>query len=97
MYLCPACGNELDAVASVGHQSAPRVGDVTLCGKCGQLLQFGLAFKPSAIDDEEVRPGMDPEAWAMLWKLREVIRFMWRASEHFRQAMGDGDDKPTAH
>jgi transcription initiation factor IIE alpha subunit len=37
---CPVCNYRMDSAVSVGSQSRPRPGDLSLCAKCGEILVY---------------------------------------------------------
>lgn len=51
---CPVCGYVTDAATCVGHPSKrPRLGDISLCMGCGEILVFDsiLSLHPAGLDD----------------------------------------------
>lgn len=38
--LCPSCGYTVDHANGAFHNNAPKVGDISICIACGQLLFF---------------------------------------------------------
>ena len=48
---CPVCGDANDACSGTGE--APRGGDLTLCGKCGELMAFNddLSAREATLED----------------------------------------------
>lgn len=66
------CGKQLDAATGdPGTELAP--GDLTLCGYCGELMQFGgdLAPAPVAI---ETLTGVEPMLRAKIKRMQTLIR-----------------------
>jgi hypothetical protein len=66
---CPFCNSILDAATNIDvEQPVPLPGDVTLCGKCGELLQFG---KDMALElpTEQALSELTPE---QLYNLNEI-------------------------
>jgi hypothetical protein len=52
---CLSCGEPLEGATCVGHDSAPAVGDVTICIYCGHLMAFDTDLKLRELSDEQVR------------------------------------------
>ena len=58
---CVRCSAELNVATSVDHENAPTVGDLTICGFCGQVYELAagapLALRPltwELVDPREV-------------------------------------------
>lgn len=51
---CPACGYRLDAHTARDGDAAPRPGDLSLCLRCGAVLEFGPTLRVRALTDAEV-------------------------------------------
>jgi transcription elongation factor Elf1 len=54
---CPKCGYPCDRATAVDHDARPKVGDFSVCGCCGSILQF---------DEGECYKLVDPFSFALL-------------------------------
>ena len=71
---CPTCNHKLNAVSDCINQNVPKPGDISMCIKCGQMLEFSddltqIHIKPKTL--EELKK--DPETWAIIVKYQETI------------------------
>lgn len=57
---CPRCGYDFDAAtAADGSESAPDLGDLTICLRCGELMRFDICGVRE-VGADELR-ALDPE------------------------------------
>lgn len=71
---CPGCGHELTAATSPDDESLqPKAGDLTVCVYCTAMLRFDKTMHLESLTQAEVE-ALEPEAWAMLRKIRAAIR-----------------------
>lgn len=68
---CLSCGEQSDCVRAIGHNTAPRPGDFTICRYCGHLMAFAPDLKRRELTDEEtVRIAGDPE----LIRMQKILK-----------------------
>ena len=52
-HTCPICESNLDYItATDGSDATPVEGDITLCGVCGGILEFGPEFSVKLLSTE---------------------------------------------
>lgn len=53
--VCPNCKTRLNGAVSVGHDSAPKPGDFTVCSHCGEYLVFGPDCALQRLSETDIR------------------------------------------
>lgn len=51
---CLGCGVEMDAVTDPLTNAKPKVGDITICLRCGHIMAFGLGLLLRPLTDSEM-------------------------------------------
>ena len=73
---CPICGYQPDcASAADNSDSRPKPGDITVCLKCGEIMEFGsrMELQEASLDTLKAIQ-QDPEQWWYLCRTQELIR-----------------------
>lgn len=70
---CPVCKTRFDAATSISGEHVPKVGDFSLCVRCGQPLRFGRGLVPYAINLDAVRVSVSRRDFATYVKARNLI------------------------
>jgi transcription initiation factor IIE alpha subunit len=70
---CPACGVKINAVTSTDGLAVPQAGDVSVCLKCGSMLEFNEDLTVKLIDLQELNT-MEQETITTLKKIQDYIR-----------------------
>lgn len=71
---CPTCGYKMDAAASVTDPSfRPRPEDISLCGKCGEVLIYPADLTLRAADLKDMLK-LNPAQGDLLTDLQRTIR-----------------------
>lgn len=53
---CPNCGTRLDAAAAAdGSASTPKHGDLSICFRCGEILEFNEQLRLRLVPAEDPR------------------------------------------
>lgn len=74
---CPVCDYEPDAASAVdGSNHRPKPGDLTLCLKCGEIMQFGekMRLESASIDNLLTLRKESPKQWQMMVRAQKLIR-----------------------
>lgn len=50
---CPTCGKILDTATGANSESAPKPGDVSVCGYCTEFLRFDENMRHCKLTDDE--------------------------------------------
>lgn len=64
--LCPWCGHRLDGATGIDTDARPEVGDLSVCIRCGGLIEFGIGLVPQR--------GSDAMLAAEPLETRDIIR-----------------------
>lgn len=80
-HVC-ACGYKLNLTHNPMNDQAPREGDFSMCGRCGQLYVFGKDLSKYIITDKELDELKKQTYWA---KIEEVQKFLKKTSEDLRR------------
>lgn len=70
---CPGCGAVLNAATGTDSESVPREGDISVCYKCGSLLEFNEDLSVRLLDSSDMKK-LDWETVEELEKIQEFIR-----------------------
>lgn len=78
---CPTCKSKLDAVTGMEldgktNRRHPLPGDVSVCAKCGEYLEFDAELIPRKAS-AAVLAELAPETLAIMDSLREPLRRRW--------------------
>jgi hypothetical protein len=71
--LCPDCGYQLDCATGVDNDDRPSPGDLTLCLKCTQFLQYNDDMVLVPLAPHTLR-GLPAPTRDMLFKARRVLQ-----------------------
>jgi len=71
---CPNCEKKLDAHDSLGGDHSPAKGDISMCLKCGQMLEFQdpqtvIKIRPETL--AEIRN--NPTCWNLIVKSQKIM------------------------
>lgn len=71
---CRTCGYKLDAATHTAFDGrAPKVGDLSVCVKCGEISMFGVGFVLQPVPDD-VFINMDASERYSLFKMQMAIK-----------------------
>lgn len=73
--MCPHCGEVLDAAAPLDTDARPEPGDLSLCARCGGLVEFGSQLElliPSDATIAELQ--QDRVEWSRLMQAQALLR-----------------------
>ena len=74
---CPVCRYEMDAATCISQnrKAQPRRGDVSVCMKCGELLEFDekLQAVPAALETV-LALSQDKENFALVTRAQRLVR-----------------------
>lgn len=77
---CPTCGYHLDAAICMSKDNAlPKAGDLSICFRCGTLLEFEEGYFVHELSDKMIQylAHNEPETYKQLINLRnEIISFV---------------------
>jgi hypothetical protein len=70
---CPICAYEFDAASGMTHDARPKPGDVSLCIKCGEVLEFASDMRVRQASLETML-SLPDDAKAQVDKMQKIIR-----------------------
>ena len=74
---CPYCGYRLDDASAVEGQATPKPEDLSVCLKCGGVMEFDAQLLPRVLRDA-VWQSLAPELQAQLKRVSQAAREMHR-------------------
>jgi ribosomal protein S27AE len=69
---CPKCGYRMDAATAVEGESTPVPDDVSMCARCGELLQFAPDMSLRSLPASEY-DALGFEQWRVINRMRKLI------------------------
>jgi len=72
---CPSCGYRVDAASGISTDEAPKPGDVTLCMKCGQVMQFTATLGVRGVQPASI-PGIDRATMRNIRRAQRAIAIL---------------------
>jgi len=70
---CPVCSTKLDAATDPdGTDALPKVGDITICLHCAEVMEFGADMLPVRIRDET----LESLSGDMLMEISQGVRLV---------------------
>jgi len=70
---CPGCGATLNAATGTDGEAIPREGDLSICYKCGSLLEFNEDLSVRLLDSNDMKK-LDWETVEELERMQDFIR-----------------------
>jgi len=70
---CPICKTKLDAATGLRNDAAPKVGDLSMCARCGQPLRFGVDLMPYAVNLDTVRGATSATDFRAYCRVRDAV------------------------
>jgi len=70
---CPGCGAILNAATGTDGEAIPCEGDLSICYKCGSLLEFNEDLSVRLLDSDDMKK-LDWETVEELEKIQDFIR-----------------------
>ena len=56
LTLCPNCGHKLRRASGINTEGPPTPGDITICIKCGKILEFQPDMTTATISIRDLPP-----------------------------------------
>lgn len=67
--ICPWCRTPFDAATGALGRAHPKVGDLSVCIRCGGLIEFGIGLVPQRAS-EAILAAEPPETRALIRKMQ---------------------------
>jgi hypothetical protein len=80
---CPQCGNQLEFCSSNANSAPPKVGDISICASCGELLEIAEELKIQRLSSSRLFQieAESPDTYTALMLNREAIQFLNRQAK----------------
>lgn len=76
--ICPTCGTGLDAATNLTDETAPKAGDITICGYCQTIAEFTGAGQLVTLSQEKL-DSLPPEVRGVLSEVVAECRKLFRS------------------